>query len=156
MAEIMTATFDDPRATPLLDGLEAEYFDFYGELVADEFDVYDAGEFLPPTGALLLAVAGEETVAGGALRRWAAGIGEIKRMWTAPGHRRQGHGARMLAALERRAVDYGYRSVRLETGLPQPAAIELYRSAGYQRIPSYGRYAADPRCICFEKRLSAR
>ena len=57
----------------------------------------------------MLSVAGEETVAGGALRRWAAGIGEIKRMC----------------------------------------------SAGYRRIPLYGRYAADPRCLCFEKRLAA-
>jgi hypothetical protein len=71
-------------------------------------------------------VAGDETVARGALRRWADGVGEIKRMWTAPDHRRRGHGAMQTPAIE-------------------------HRSAGYRRIPVYGRYAADPRCLFFEK-----
>jgi putative acetyltransferase len=43
--------------------------------------------------------------------------------------------------------------VRLETGSLQAAAIELYRAAGYRRIPVYGRMAHDPRCVCFEKLL---
>lgn len=153
MTQILTATADDPRARPLLDGLEAEYLRDYGASVAADLGAYDDAEFAPPTGALLVAVAGGETVAGGALRRWADGIGEIKRMWTAPGHRRQGHGARVLAALERRAIAYGYRSLRLETGSLQAPAMKLYAAAGFRPIPVYGRYATDPRCRCFEKRL---
>jgi ribosomal protein S18 acetylase RimI-like enzyme len=154
MIEILATTPDDPRATPLLDALEAEYRRDYGESVAADLRGYDAAEFQPPTGTLLLVVAGGETLAGGALRRWADGIGEIKRMWTAPAHRQRGHGRRILIALERVAREYGYRSVRLETGSLQVAAIELYRSAGYRQIPVYGRYAEHPRCVCFQKRLS--
>jgi ribosomal protein S18 acetylase RimI-like enzyme len=153
MTPIFSATVDDPRVRPLLDALAAEYLSEYGASVAADIGAYDAAEFAPPTGAVLVAVAGGETVAGGALRRWADGIGEIKRMWTAPEHRRRGHAARILAALERRAAAYGYRSVRLETGSLQAAAIELYSAAGYRPIPVYGRFADDPRCVCFEKRL---
>jgi ribosomal protein S18 acetylase RimI-like enzyme len=151
---MLATTPDDPRAAPLLEALEAEYRREYGEFVAADLEVYDAAQFQPPSGTLLLVVAGGQTLAGGALRRWADGIGEIKRMWTAPAHRRCGHGRRILNALERVASDYGYRSVRLETGSLQVAAIELYRSAGYRQIPVYGRYAAHPRCVCFEKQLS--
>jgi GNAT superfamily N-acetyltransferase len=153
MPTILPATIDDPRAQPLLDALEAEYRRDYGEFVAADMDVYGVDEFLPPTGALLLLVAGGETLAGGALRRLGDGVGEVKRMWTAPAHRRRGHGARILAALERRAASYGYRRLRLETASLQTAAIELYLAAGYRKIPPYGRLAVDPRCVCFEKRL---
>jgi ribosomal protein S18 acetylase RimI-like enzyme len=153
MPELVTVPVRDPRVRPLLHALEAEYRSEYGDAVAADIDAYDAAEFAPPTGALLVAVAGGETVAGGALRRWADGVGEIKRMWTAPEHRRRGHAARILAALERRAVAYGYRAVRLETGSLQTAAIALYTAAGYRPIPAYGRMADDPRCRCFEKLL---
>lgn len=153
MTEILATTPDDPRAAPLLDGLRAEYRRTYGDDVAGDLDAYDAAEFQPPTGTLLVLVAGGETVAGGALRRWADGTGEIKRMWTAPAHRKRGHGRRILTALEDVARGYGYRSVRLETGSLQVAAIEFYRSAGYRQIPVYGRYAGHPRCVCFEKQL---
>jgi GNAT superfamily N-acetyltransferase len=154
MPELLSATIGDPRARPLLDALEQEYRQSYGDFVADDFDVYDPAEFAPPTGTLLLLVADGETVAGGALRRLAAGVGEIKRMWTAPAHRRNGHGVRILAALERAAAAYGYRALRLETATLQEAAIALYRSKGYRTIPPYGRLAVDSRCVCFEKRLS--
>ena len=97
-----------------------------------------------------------ETLAGGALRRLADGIGEVKRMWTAPEHRRRGHARRILEALERRAVAYGYSALRLETATLQSGAIELYRSQGYHPIPLYGRLAVDPRCVCFEKTLVVR
>lgn len=153
MPELLTVTVGDPRAQPLLDALEAEYLSEYGPYVAADLHAYDGAEFTPPTGALLLATEGGETVAGGALRRCGDGIGEIKRMWTAPEHRRRGHAARILAALERRAIAYGYHSVRLETASLQTAAIALYIAKGYRQIPAYGRLAEDPRCVCFEKRL---
>ena len=40
-------------------------------------------EFRPPAGAILLLVEEDETVAGGALRGWADGVGEIQHLWTA-------------------------------------------------------------------------
>jgi putative acetyltransferase len=102
----------------------------------------------------LVVGAGGETVAGGALRRLADGIGEIKRMWTSPAHHGGGHASRVLADLEEIAARYGYRALRLQTGDLQTAAIALCRSAGYRPIASYGRYRDEPRCLCFEKVLA--
>jgi ribosomal protein S18 acetylase RimI-like enzyme len=150
---LVHAAPSDPAAAPLLAALADEYAQ-YGALTAGELQAYDDAEFRHPVGALLLAVQDGETVAGGALRRLADGVGEIKRMWTAPAHRRRGHSRRVLAALEATAADYGYRTLRLETAVGQANAIALYRSAGYVEIADYGRLAGDPRAISFEKRLA--
>ena len=96
-----------------------------------------------------------EAVACGALRRLGPEQGEIKRMYVAPEYRRQALGRRILEDLEARAAAFGYKSLRLETGELQPAAIGLYRSFGYVRIPCYNEYAHDPHSLCFEKKLDA-
>jgi ribosomal protein S18 acetylase RimI-like enzyme len=58
-----------------------------------------------------------------------------------------------LTALEKLASQYGYNTLRLETGTRQPEAISLYESFGFHRIPPYGRYVGDPLSLCFEKRV---
>jgi len=72
-------------------------------------------------------------------------------MYVAPAVRRRGIARRMLGELERRAANFGYRVLRLETGNRQPEAISLYESYGFQRIAPYGKHANDPLSICFEK-----
>jgi ribosomal protein S18 acetylase RimI-like enzyme len=145
-----------PAAAPLLAGLRAQYHDDYGPEVAAELDRYSPVEFLPPSGAFLIIEQAGITIAGGALRRLGAGVGEIKRMWTAPEHRGRGHARRILRELEAAATRRGYHTVRLETGDLQLAAVELYRSAGYREVDPYGPYKDHPRCRCFEKRLDGR
>jgi ribosomal protein S18 acetylase RimI-like enzyme len=154
MTEPRMVSHDDPAAAPVLAGLEQEYRSLYGDVVDGEIELYDAAEFAPPMGAFLVVEAGRETVAGGALRRLADGIGEIKRMWTAPSHRGRGHARRVLADLEAIGARYGYRALRLQTGDLQTAAISLYHSSGYRPIERYGRYRHEPRCLCFEKVLA--
>jgi putative acetyltransferase len=44
--------------------------------------------------------------------------------------------------------------VVLETGDKALAALGLYESAGYARLPCFGAYAASPTSICLEKRLA--
>jgi ribosomal protein S18 acetylase RimI-like enzyme len=144
---------DDPAMAPVLAGLDDEYRALYGAAVEGELELYDASEFAPPLGALLVVESGGATVAGGALRRLADGVGEIKRMWTAPAHRGRGHARRILGDLEAVGSRYGYRALRLQTGNLQAAAVALYQSAGYRPIARYGRYRDDPRCLCFEKVL---
>jgi ribosomal protein S18 acetylase RimI-like enzyme len=148
-------SYDDPAAAPVLSGLDEEYRAEYGALIEDEIGLYEADEFVPPHGVFLVYEAHGRTIAGGALRRLAEGIGEIKRMWTAPEHRGRGHARRVLAALEDTAVVCGYRVVRLQTGALQSAALALYRSAGYRPTAQYGRYVGDPRLVCLEKVLAA-
>ena len=107
---------------------------------------------MPPHGAFVVIRDGEETMAGGALRRLSDGVGEIKRMWTAPRARGRGYARRVLAVLEATAIDYGYRTLRLKTATLQVAAIALYRSVGYEPIEPHGLVRDD--FVYYEKRLS--
>src|SRR5262249_16881698 len=80
-------------------------------------------------------------------------IGQIKRMFVLPYFRRRGIARRILEALESKAHELGYTSVLLETGIGQPEAIGLYKSAGYHEIAGFGEYASNPLSVCLEKRL---
>jgi GNAT superfamily N-acetyltransferase len=156
MTRLRLVTATHPAAAPLLAGLRHEYMTLYGPDVAAELDAYSAYEFFPPAGAFIVLESGGVTLAGGALRRFAPGVGEIKRMWTAPDHRGRGHSRRVLRALEHAAVRRGYHRARLQTGVLQTAAISLYESSGYEPTAPWGPYTGDPRLLSFEKRLDVR
>ncbi|MCU1378623.1 MAG: Acetyltransferase [Acidimicrobiales bacterium] len=132
---------------PLLAGLSVEYETRYGE--TDEMAFAHPEEFDPPAGAFIVLVADDVAVAGGGIRPHAdAGVCEVKRMWTHPDHRRQGHASTVLVALEDAARAVGYTTMRLETGPAQPEAQALYAARGYRRIPRYGRY---PEALAYER-----
>jgi len=88
-----------------------------------------------------------------ALRIDATGYGELKRMFVAPAARGLGLGRRLLDRIERQARWEGLDCLRLETGIHQPEALELYRSAGYTPREPFGDYAPDPLSVFMEKRL---
>ena len=94
-----------------------------------------------------------EAVGCGALVRTGPGECELKRMFVAAPHRGRGLARRILRALEAIAREEG-RIVRLETGVKQPEAIALYRSAGYAEIEAFGSYAPDPLSVFMERRLT--
>jgi len=92
-------------------------------------------------------------VACGAVILAGAGTAEIKRMWVEPHARGSGFGRRILAAIETLARDEGVTLLRLETGIYQVEAIDLYRSAGFSAIAAFGAYQPDPLSIFMEKFL---
>lgn len=127
---------DDPRARPLVEELSREYDERYG--LNDgipssvELSRYPAELFSAATGgAFLLLLRDGEAVAGGAFKRADATTAEIKRVWTASAHRRQGLARLVMAELEAEAARRGYTGVELTTGARQPEAVALYLSLGY-------------------------
>jgi len=97
----------------------------------------DRADFLPPHGCLLLARLFGEPIGCGALRTLARGVGEIKRMWIAPDARGLSLGRRLLAELEREAMQRKFQLVRLDTNGTLDTALHLYRSSGYREIPRF-------------------
>jgi GNAT superfamily N-acetyltransferase len=130
----------DPEVAPLLTGLRQEYDARYGAGAGDSVLDVDAAEFTAPTGAFLVLLDEGTTVAGGGIRRIDDTTVEVKRMWTNPDYRRQGHAMRTLRELAGLARQLGYSTVRLETGFAQPEALALYRGLGFAEIDSYGPY----------------
>ena len=158
---IVQTTPLDPRAKPLIDDLIREYDSRYGTYfdaagAQAELNRYPAELFAPPQGNFILVLRGDETIAGGAFKRYDAGTAEVKRMWTRRDLRRQGLAARVLAELERLAAAQGYNRIFLTTGFRQPEAVQLYLSLGYDALFDT---TADPETyqrLPFEKFLRTR
>ncbi|MFY1636967.1 GNAT family N-acetyltransferase [Solwaraspora sp. WMMB335] len=101
----------------------------------------------------LVCVVDGRAVACGAIQPVDAQTAEIKRMYVRPAYRGRGIARHLLTALEEQAYALGHTVFRLETGSYPPAALHLYVSAGYVRIPGYGEHVGNPYSVCFEKRL---
>lgn len=167
MIELTELAYDHPVAVDLVAVLRAEINERYAHAMVDmteaeraEDDAAVAAQVAPadvraPNGAFLVAWLDGKPAGCGAVMALdrSAGVGEVKRMYTAPAARRRGVSRAVLAALEARATDLGYRRLQLETGLAQPEAMALYEAAGWHRITPYGRYQDSPETACYGKDL---
>jgi putative acetyltransferase len=79
---------------------------------------------------------------------------ELKRMWVVPEMRGRGVSKIMLEALEAKAREAEARSLRLETGIENHAALALYERAGFTRCDPFGDYRPDPLSVFMEKQLA--
>jgi putative acetyltransferase len=144
---------EDPRQPELLVML-AESDRYYAALYpAESNHLLDAATLAGSEVTFLVARVPDRVAGFGAVVRHSAEFGEIKRMYVDPAMRGMKLGQSILAALEDRARAEGLPCLRLETGVKQPEAIALYRSAGYEEIPAFGDYQPDPLSIFMEKRL---
>jgi ribosomal protein S18 acetylase RimI-like enzyme len=157
--QIRAVGFADPATQRLVAEVQEEYVRRYGS--PDEAPL-ETGVFDPPRGAFFLGFSDGVPVAMGGWRtrydvRPFGGerSAEIKRMYVAPGARRQGHAATVLAHLEETARAAGADAMVLETGTAQPEAIAMYEAAGYEPVEKFGHYAWSPQQRCFGKRLVA-
>jgi GNAT superfamily N-acetyltransferase len=96
------------------------------------------GQYAPPSGFLLLATAGAEPAGCVALKKFADGVSEMKRLYVRRRHRGTGLGRRLAEEVVREASRLGYRAIRLDT-VPSVmgSAVALYRSLGFRDIPPY-------------------
>lgn len=94
-------------------------------------------------------------IACGAIREWAEGVMELKRMFVQPNSRRKGYAKMVVANLEKWTVELGFHKCILETGKNQPEAIELYQKIGFEITPNYGQYANVENSVCMQKLLFA-
>jgi GNAT superfamily N-acetyltransferase len=130
---------DGREARRLVEAFRREVIEFYPEWTPAVGPTALPEEFEAPHGAFLIVYVDDEAVGCGGFKRLDPTTAEIKRMFLSPKVRGRGLGKRLLEQLEAGARTAGYTSIRLDTGDRLPAAIHLYRSAGYQEIPDYNR-----------------
>ena len=144
--------FDAPDVQALVTAQQAEMLELY-EGEGDIGPTREASMFVEPDGVFLVVRDGERAVACGGIARFDESRGELKRMYVLPEARGRGLGRRVLDELETEARRLGYRALVLETGDLQTAALGLYESSGYERIPCYPPYDSRELSLCFEKTL---
>lgn len=112
-------------------GVDLEYQGFSAELEALP------SPYVPPDGALLIALINGDTAGCVALRRLDRDIGEMKRLYVRPAFRSWGLGKYLVEAIVQAARRAAYTALRLDT-LPSMAAAQgLYRRLGFVEIPAY-------------------
>jgi len=102
---------------------------------------------------VLVARDGGKAVACGALKRYAGGIGEVKRMYTRPTHRGRKIGALIVERIEALARAEGVARLVLETGDRHPAAWTVYERAGFTRCGPVLDYPDSQWSVFYEKAL---
>ena len=112
-------------------GFELDFQDFDDELARFP------GEYSEPSGCILLALSDGNAVGCVAVRALDPQICEMKRLYVVPKFRGRSIGRALAEGIVEEARRLGYARMRLDTVPPMEAAISLYKSLGFIRIPPY-------------------
>ena len=111
-----------------------------------------ATEYAAPTGVFLLAEENEIFVGCIGLRRFADGIGEIKRLYVSPAGRGRGVGRFLIEGVLLAAKRLSYTRLVLDTLPSMKDAQKLYASLGFNPTAPY-RFNPVPGTAYLEKVL---
>jgi ribosomal protein S18 acetylase RimI-like enzyme len=156
--EVVPATSDEQLGH--VRGLLAEYATVlrahHGEDNCREFEAELAtlpGDYAPPEGCLLLALAETRPAGCVALRKIAEGVCEMKRLYALPAFRGRGVGRALATAVIAEAQRVGYRRMCLDTLPAMTAALALYRSLGFVATAPY-THRSPPGALYLERVLT--
>src|SRR5438270_3785393 len=136
--ELRAERLDGPAGQGLIDAFFGEIGPLYPGITDDNpGPSATPDELSPPGGAFLVAYVEGDPVGCGGIKVLDDEAAELKRLYVTPAARKHGVARVLVNALEDAARQAGYRVVRLDTGNKQPAALQLFRSTGYQEIADY-------------------
>lgn len=87
-----------------------------------------------------------------AMRSFAPGVCEMKRLYVVPSYRGFKLGRKLAEAIIEKAAEQGYHSMLLDTMNEMQAAQQLYYNLGFHTISPYNNQD-ESKVICFEKQL---
>jgi ribosomal protein S18 acetylase RimI-like enzyme len=141
---------DSPDAVSLIKELEAVLEPLYPSKSRHGYSVQ---KLLTQQVAFFVLRQDGTPAACGGIQLYGSDYGELKRMFVRPQFRGLGFGKMLVDHLAEHARANGVRLLRLETGIHQKEAINLYERVGFQRIPPFGEYVEDPLSLFYEKRI---
>ena len=111
-----------------------------------------ASEYSPQSGAFLIAREHDAALGCAALRRFANGDAEFKRLYVVPAARGRGIGALLARRVVAQAERLGYARILLDTLPAMHEARALYQSLGFKPTAAY-RFNPLPGAAFFELSL---
>jgi GNAT superfamily N-acetyltransferase len=99
--------------------------------------VNDLRKYSPPEGIFYILRDNDRTIGMGGLKQSKKGICEIKRMYIKPIFRNNGFGKLMLDNLVEKAIQFGYKKIRLDSTRFMNKAHKLYQSYGFTKREPY-------------------
>jgi GNAT superfamily N-acetyltransferase len=101
------------------------------------------GDYAPPRGRLLIAMAGESPAGCVALRPLGAADAEMKRLYVRAAHRGRDLGRALALRIAAEARSLGYRTLKLDTLPSMAAAQKLYGQLGFVDVAPYNDNPVD-------------
>jgi GNAT superfamily N-acetyltransferase len=127
-----------------LDAVRVLFRDYVHELGVDlNFQDFDRelstlpGKYARPKGRLYLAYDQGEAIACIALRPFEDNVGEVKRLYVKPSHRRRGISKILAEYIIEEARMINYQRLVLDTLNTMTPAMNLYRSLGFVETEAY-------------------
>ena len=113
----------------------------------------DSIDELSKTNVNFLAAYGDSEICGIGAVRVLNDYGEIKRLYVPEKYRGKGIAKEIVKELENCLVKRSIFAARLETGIHQHEAIDLYKKLGYSEIAPFGDYTEDPLSVFMERKI---
>ncbi len=104
------------------------------------------------TDVLIASVSGVAVGCAG-LKAYSDSDVEIKRVWVDPEFRGNHISTAMMDALEKKALELGFKRTILQTRPQMEEAVHLYTKRGYVLVDNYPPYDKLEGAICFAKEL---
>ncbi len=122
---------------------------------AESNHLLDIETLAKPDIVFLAARREGEALGCGALWLHGSQYAEVKRIFVKPTARGLKLGRLIIESLEAEARARDLPIMRLETGIHQPEALGLFRTAGFEACGPFGDYPVDdPNSVFMEKRLA--
>jgi len=99
--------------------------------------VEQLSSYKPPEGIYYILQIDGNVAGMGALRKIKTNFGEVKRMYIRPENRGKGLGKALLQQILRKAKEFQFSTIRLETGKFMTTAQYIYHEAGFREIDEY-------------------
>lgn len=140
---------ESPLQEALADLMARHAEAMHADTPPDSIHMLDAGELAAPGIAFYVMREDGRPVGMGAVKRLAAGHGEIKSMHVLSDLRGRGLARRMLDHLIAEARAAGMVRLSLETGSQDSfaPARRLYETAGFDACPPFAGYREDPMSV---------
>ena len=113
----------------------------------------DSIDELSKTNVIFYAAYADSKICGIGAVKVLDDYGEIKRLYVPEKYRGKGIAKEIVRELEICLVKRSIFTARLETGIHQHEAIDLYKKRGYSKIAPFGDYTEDPLSVFMEKKI---